>query len=298
MLCRPALLVLLMLALVAGCAADPAASSLSWYERTSPLQGPTGSDVVQIDIALLDQSLGDRYVNEDLWPLVDEQFVPLDRKRVLTENGFRVGLVSGITPEGLQAMLTSPRSNPNPREKHMRAGNTSSVELGPVLEHCRFAIKQEKDKTAPVFELKQALCTLELSPSLTPDGRTRLRFVPRIVYEGSPGLRGISAESINWLARQQRPAENFDALTFDVVVAANEYVVIGGRYDRPGTLGYACFARSEEVNPVQRLLAIRVTRLEPEAVFDSLEQKEALQKTPPLALQAVWTTSHGVEASP
>jgi hypothetical protein len=298
MLCRPALLVSLVIFLVAGCAADPAASSLSWYERTSPLQGPTGSDVVQIDIALLEQSLGDRYVNEDLWPLVDEQFVPLDRKRLLTENGFRVGLVSGITPDGLQAMLTSARSNPNPREKRMRAGNTSSVELGPIVERCRFAINQEKGKTATVVELKQALCTLEVCPSLAEDGRTRLRFVPRIVHEGSAGLQGITAGTINWLARQQRPVETFDQLTWDVSLAPNEYVVIGGRYDRPGTLGYSCFARAEEVNPVQRLLAIRVTRVQPEPEFDSLELKEALQKTPPLALQAVWTTSRGIESSP
>ena len=293
--CKPSLFLVLASCVMTGCATNPSRPSQSWYERTSLLQGPTGSDVVQIDMALLEQPVGDRYLNEDLWFLADEQFMPLDRKRTLADNGLRVGQISGITPPGLHALLTSERSNPNPRETQMRAKNTTSVELGPVVEQCHFGINKESAQTTKIIEIKNALCTLELTPSLADDGRVRLRFLPRVGQGSSGGLRGISPQSINWLAKQQKPDETFEQLAWDVSLLPNEYIVVGGRYDRPNTLGHACFIRTEEVNPIQRLLVIRVTRLQPESTFDPADQMESVHQSPPLALQAAWTISRADE---
>lgn len=297
--CRPFLPLPFLALLAMGCVTDPSRPVVSWYERTNVLQGPTGSDVVQIDVALLEQPIGDRYLNDELWTLADEQFLPLDRKKVFAENGLRIGQISGITPPGLQAMLTSDRSNPTPRQKQMRATKSTSIELGPVLEQCRFEINKDKNSPSTLVEMKQALCSLEVTPALGEEGRTRLHFVPRLAHGASNGLRGITPESINWLTKQQqRPAESFEQLGWDVSLLPNEYVVIGGRYDRPNTLGHTSFVRPDEVNPVQRLLVIRVTRLQPEPAFANSDQADSLHQSPPLALQAAWTTSRSSESSP
>jgi hypothetical protein len=262
------------------------------------LQGPTGSDVVQIDIALLEQPIGDRYLNEELWMLADEQFMPLDRKRILVDNGLRVGQISGITPPGLQALLTSERTNPNPRQAQMRAKNTTKVELGPVVEQCRFEINKESGQNSKIVEIKNALCTMEITPTLADGGRTRLRFLPHVGQGNAGGLRGISAQTINWLAKQQQPEERYEQLGWDVSLLPNEYIVVGGRYDRPNTIGQVCFIRTEEVNPIQRLLVIRATRVQPESPFASADQVERFQQSPPLALQAAWTISRTSDSAP
>jgi hypothetical protein len=60
-----------------------------------------------------------------------------------------------------------------------------------------------------------------------------------------------------WLMDNQRPAEDYTALSWEASLAPSEYLVIGGRYDRPDTLGHQCFVRPDETVPVQRLLVIR-----------------------------------------
>src|SRR5258707_2734089 len=67
----------------------------------SPLVGPVGSDVVIMDVALLERPVGDSYINHDLWLLADEQQIPFERKASLEQNGFVVGVVAGITPSRL-----------------------------------------------------------------------------------------------------------------------------------------------------------------------------------------------------
>ena len=109
----------LLLALTAGCAAGCFAGhttrAASLFEPLRPLLGPTGTDAVQLDVALIERPTGDRFLNEELWDLADEQGVAFEKKAALDDNGIRVGLIGGMPPAGLQALLTSERSCANPR---------------------------------------------------------------------------------------------------------------------------------------------------------------------------------------
>src|SRR5262249_53098611 len=140
--------------------------------------GPTGSDVIQMDVALVERPIGDRYINQDFWDFADEQIVALERKAVLEDNGFRIGQVGGITPAELQALLTSERSCANPRRIQLHAGKETALLLGPALAHCQFQIDHD-GRSAPVI-LEQAQCTLEVLPTLTREGRIQLQFTPQI----------------------------------------------------------------------------------------------------------------------
>ena len=107
----------------------------------SPLMASVaGEDVVYLDVAIIEQTFGDAFLNRELWSETDEeaihvegeQVVGLERKTALEQNGFRVGQVGGLLPSKLQDLLTSPRCCQTRRiQKH--AGNDITLA-------CRFAL--------------------------------------------------------------------------------------------------------------------------------------------------------------
>src|SRR2546423_4873835 len=100
----------LLLGLVGGCAG--AAGERADTGLRSAYQLPEG--YVQMDVALLERPLGDRYLNQTLWTYADETVVGLDARPQLDENGWRIGQIVGMPPGGLQTLLTSPRACLNP----------------------------------------------------------------------------------------------------------------------------------------------------------------------------------------
>ena len=75
-----------------GCATEKQATSISFFSKMRPQKAAlAGPEWVQIDIALLERPLHDRFINNELWQLADEQIVPLERKACLEEAGFRIG---------------------------------------------------------------------------------------------------------------------------------------------------------------------------------------------------------------
>jgi hypothetical protein len=250
-----------------------------------------------MDVALVATAAGDPFVNEELWAQADDQVLSLEQKALLDDNGFRVGQVGGVPPAGLQALLTSKRTCSDPRHIQQHAGKPTRLSLGPVLPVCEFQIRQE-DRTIPVV-LEQAECTLVVVPTLTPDGRTRLRCTPEIPHGHVTVGPQPDHDRTLWMLQKQQPTESYPALSWEVTLAANEYVIVGGRFDRPESLGHQCFIRTGEAVPQQRLLAIRTTRpaatTAGEPPSTSADEGRALGRSLPLALQAAWTTARGSE---
>jgi hypothetical protein len=71
------------------------------------------------------------------------------------------------------------------------------------------------------------------------------------------------------MLQEQLPTESYAALGFEVTLAPNEYILVGGRFDKPETLGHQCFVRADETKPVQRLLVIRTSRPAPGVIAEA-----------------------------
>jgi hypothetical protein len=290
---RRALFLGLLISLLVGCATDQPARSTSWLNRFRTLPGPTGPDVVQLDVALLERPVEDSYINGELWTLADEQAVSLEQRAGLEDNGLRVCQVGGITPARLQSLLTSERSCANPHRIQLHAGNPTTLSMGPIAAHCQFQISQE-DHLKEIL-LDQAKYELQVVASLTDEGKTRLRFTPQIRHgEAVPETVPVADRS-GYVLRFEPRTESYSSLSWEVTLAPNEYVVVGGRIDRPESLGYQWFVRRDEPVPVQRLLVIRTSRqiqgMGPDASFAVGEEEPTPSKVPPLALQAAWTSA-------
>lgn len=287
------ILVLGLLSMVCmGCTTKKSLRPSSWL---NPFQGPEAADVVVMDVVLLERPIGDRYINEELWTAADEQVIALERKALIEDNGFRIGQVGGIPPAGLQALLTSERSCVNPRRLGLHAEHPAIVKLGPTLPHCDFQI-HEDGKLRPVA-LEQADGALVIVPTLTRDGRTRLRCTPQL-QSGEKSLVPVpSADRSGWVLQEQRPTQTFAALNWEVTLAPNEYALVGAHYSRPGTFGHQCFIRKDGPVPVQRLLVIRTGRPDEgvgtETARGPLSGDALFRRAPPLAFQASYTAVRG-----
>jgi hypothetical protein len=244
-----------------------------------------------MDVAILERPVGDQALNQDIWALADEQAVAMEAKAVLDDNGLRVGQVGGITPPELQALLTSERSCVRSRRIQLHANNAQYITLGSAPAQCRFQLHQDRQEIPVALDKGQY--TLAVVPTLTEDGRTKLRFTPQI-QTGSPHLLPRPNESGGLEWQEQRPAENYTALSWEVTLAPNEYVLVGGRFDCPNTLGHASFIRPDEAKPVQRLLVIRTARpglgVTDETAANAMPP---LGRSPSLALQAARSTFRG-----
>jgi len=275
----------LLTAVLAGCTGGETTRTTSWLGGMQPLQVPGGADIVQMHVALIERPLGDAYLNERLWTLADEGAVPTDHKAALEDNGFRVGQVGGQTPPELLTLLTSSRSCANPRLIRLHTGDGKDLLLGPALPACRYQLEQDGQKEEVAVEQADAMVTVV--PALAPDGRIRLRFTPQVEY-GERKLVACPAEDHSGMVLlPKRAANRYPGLGWDVTLAPNEYVVVGARFDRPGSLGYQAFVRPDESPPVQRLLVIRTSRTAPEAPDDAGDgSEETLRQAPPVAYQA------------
>jgi hypothetical protein len=250
-------------------------------------QTPIGPDVVQVELVLLERPLNDRYINDELWRQADEQVVPLENKALLEENGFRVGQLGGLTPGELQTLLTTRGSGTDPRLLFIRAGKPQSLPLGPPRALCRFQVWQ-RGRPEQV-RLADAQAALELVPSITNDGRLRLRFVPQVEYGRSRLEMNPAEDNAGLVLQQQKPRRTYPGLAWEVVLAPNQYLIAGTRMDRPESLGYQCFFRPVESRPVQRLLVLRASRLaEPAVCLASTGPGASLSSQTALAVQAAY----------
>jgi hypothetical protein len=278
---------------VAGCFTGQTERCVCGLTPGGALGGPAGEDVVQIDVAVVERPLGDRYLNGDLWQLADEQSCwkgEQERKLVVEGNGFRVGQVGGLPPAALQGLLTSPRTCPDPHRLTVPAGQPTTLSLGPVCKRCRFLLRRGPEVAA--VELADAECLLEVVPTLTDDGRTLLHFTP-CVRHGRPRMVPYATQDPSgwrrWECMARQPEEAYPVLSWELSVAPNEYVVVGTLLGPADTLGQRCFAEGDGAEGVQRLLVLRTGRsLPPAAPAD-----EELARSPPIALRAAWGAARG-----
>ena len=290
---RLALVVVLWTGLAAGCQTEGKTGSTAWLPRFNPFQGPVGPDVVCLEVAPLEPPLGDPYINEELWQSADERLIEPEKKALMEESGFRIGQVGGLmTPPKFLALLISKRYCVNPRGLQVRAGQPTTLALGPTLPQCRFQVEQ--DGHPQEVEFQKADLKLSVVPSLTKEGTICLRFTPQVIHGDKVFRYRPAGDHFGWWPENQRPTENYAYLSWEATLAPTEYLVIGGRFDKTGTLGHQSFLRPDEVPPVQRLLVIRCAPLQRQPTVStsaSSDSPEEAGESVPLALQATWSSN-------
>src|SRR5437763_11296331 len=96
-MCRGAVLLNgLLICLLAGCFATDRLRERSFKERFRNLDLVDTSNLVQIEVRLIETRFGDNFINQELWDTgLDEQAAPFAQRSMLQSNGLRVGRVAG-----------------------------------------------------------------------------------------------------------------------------------------------------------------------------------------------------------
>nr|ALS88805.1 MetaGeneMark_Unknown Function [uncultured bacterium] len=279
-------MVVLFLFLGSGCASPQAGRPSSWLESFRAGKGLLEADVVQLDVALLERPAADKFINGDLWSFTAEQVVALERRTVVDQNGFRVGVLVGMPPGAFQELLTSERSCINPRRRIVPSGKVAGQTLGSPVADCRFTVFQ--GATPLEFRLQDVQFILDVTAFPTEDGRTRLQFTPKVQYGEVTREIQPAPDRTGFTMQMERPSKSFPDAGWEVTLAPSEFLVIGTREDRPESFGYQAFMQEEASPPVQRLLVIRTARAAgpDEAATPTLEDMARSNSALPLAIQA------------
>lgn len=283
----------LWLCLLTGCVSKDGGQRPAWENRFHSFNLEKTSNVVQLDVAVIERRVGDPYINQEVWGYTDEQVVDLERLALLEENGFRLGRIVGTTPAGLQRMLTSERSCANPRCFLLPSGKDRAIVLGSIQPRCCCTLFTSGQPVE--VELEQAQCSLLIRPTLTSDGQLTLHFTPRVEYGESTKQIHAARDLSGWVLEVQKPEKICTDLSWDVALTSNEYLIIGGLLQRPTSLGFQCFVERNAYSPVQRLLVIRAvhSRSRIDAEIADLPARTSEGAPLPLALQAIRPTVRG-----
>lgn len=263
-----------------------------------PMAGVVGEDVVYVDVAVIERTYGDAFLNHELWTEADEEVVrvedeptvSLERKTALEKNGFRIGQVGGLLPSKLQNLLTSRRSC-RTRRFQLHADSETTLSCGPPWPHCRCRLVHDGRATA--VNLDKAQCELAVVPSLADKEEIRLHFTPRIKH-GELTAAFVPVRDadgpLRWGRQEQQKEEVYPWLSWTLTVASNEYVVVGALLENGDTLGEQFFLTREEGQPiVQRLLVLRARHVPtPAGPVEAF-----LGPCPPLALRAGLIAARG-----
>jgi hypothetical protein len=289
---------------VLGCGTLSGGCLFGHKERTTarlhspPFAGVVGDDVIYLDVAFLERPLSETFLHRELWSEAneevvytdDDQLFNMERLTALQKNGFRVGQISGLLPTKLQDMLDTQRDC-QARRIQLHSGHETTLSLGPSATRC--CCRLNRDGRFTPVELTQAQCQLVVVPSLTDEGRIRLRFTPQILH-GQTKTAFLPVRcadgQLDW-ARQERPAEeSYPWLGWTLEVAPNDYVVAGPKLEKGETLGEQFFLTREEGCPiVQRLLVLRAAHVPTPAG----PPDELADRCPPLALRASLIAARG-----
>lgn len=249
-------------------------------------------DHALIEFAMIERPRGDEYINDELWKHTDE-FVTQDKRRILDDNGFRVGQLVGSPPEGFQKLLLSPRSCSNPQALIFPSGKTATIPF--PLSQQKMAYDFLHDGETKEITLDQTRFCLDVTARFDREGKTVVTFLPKVEHAAVVLPFQPAADHKSWELRTGKAAQKHPELSWEVTLGPNQYLVIGGRLERERTLGQAAFTMSDGADELQRLLVVRNCR----AVTSTESQQQSAQelihadRSTPLAVQATVPAARG-----
>ncbi len=234
------------------------------------------SVVLEIAVARVPSDIED--IEAALWQRVDEQHLPIDLRRRLSENGIRCALLGSQTPESLWKILESdelefadgPESATRRKgegtwreKKQSRAGKRYKIVTTPVRD--RLDVMTKEDGVVQGKTCKQAHCELALRSFPLGDGSVRLELTPEIHY--GPPRQTYVGDRDGFVIEAKQDELVFEQLRIESVLSPGQTLLISCTKDLAG-LGRHFFATSTAEAAAPKLVLIRVAQTQYDDLFD------------------------------
>lgn len=232
--------------------------------RTNPADRPTvarslapaiPADGLVVESVLVEQPAGDPFLDRGIWATAR----PVgggETRVLLAENGLRVGLITGTGPQRLQDLFASESDTVNSKRMSFASRKEAVVPTAGPVDPCAFAVVADLAGQPQRVNLKQARCGVLVRP-VAADGRVRLGCEPQIQHGTRRELIRPNEDGTRFTKSEEVPLERFPDLGFEVTLGPDDYLVVGGAADQPGTLGSVLFSAEANGRPRQRVLVIR-----------------------------------------
>lgn len=242
---------------LAGCLNDRPVRSSSLIDRVRGMGGPSGPDAVYIEYTVVERPAGNAAMNRLVWSNVDELVVPSEARALLSENGIRAGVVGGLLPSELEAMLQNPSSALGSRHRRLFVNNAAPITISGPVPQAEFLLRPTAEAKESSVRFDNAKFILNLTPRHGEPGRVLLTCTPEIEHHDKKRWMPLGAVGDAWAS--QKPVERFASLAFEVNLSPREFLVIGADYSRNGWFGNQIFSDTVKGGErVQRLLIVRV----------------------------------------
>lgn len=282
-------LVLLLLP-VTGCVHDRPARSSSFLDHFRGT-GPSGPDAVFLEYAVIERPEGSVTIDRDVWSNIDELIIPAESRVLLTENGFRVGMVGGLLPSELEGMISNPKSEIGHRQRRLYVNNQAALTINGPIGEAEFDLRTSSEAQPTSLKFEQAKFSINFTPTHASDGRITLRCVPEVEHQQKKNWLP-NGGSIGWM--NGASVESYDSLAWSVTLSPRDFLVIGAQRDSRAGLGRHAFCGERGKEKVQRLLVIRAGRLAPtETTLEPPPNVDSKEIITPIASQASFGGFHG-----
>ena len=269
-------------------------------------------DAVGLDIgvAQLDSSQSETF--ETFWGLLDQQELPLERRKVMDKNGLRVAIMSSHVPPQLNQLIDPQEIDPDllnkfekqlfakgllrPKQRMLsherisnREGQAHKVTASEVHQEVSWVIQTGDQQTAGSGKLVRGVISVTTYPQ--GDGSVRLVVRPEI-HHGHSRPR-IGAGQGSFLVESSQFITPLDELKFELVLRSGESLVIAPTKDVSdiGKILFGSFQTRENApeidlavpnKPVEthRMLLIRVVQTQMDDLFSDSNLNEKLTTTP------------------
>lgn len=245
-------------------------------------QRPISENTVMVEIARISLSSADEEATSDIWQEIDEQTLPLAKRRELYENGIRVGIIDYHIPEALREIMSRGNKSRGPNAEEMvRVDDEGTVAInqrrfpkGKRSEYVMVPLRDQLsllESTDGVLRGKtyhDAECKLILMAFPQNDGRVRIDVAPEIHhgqarqhYAGGEGMLRIETRKERRVLTQ---------VEFSAMLDSGQTLIVSATPDIKG-LGQAFFQREHAGMQRRQILLIRLAGTQ----FDDLFRASA-----------------------
>ena len=203
-----------------------------------------------------------------IWEEIDEQFLPIDVRRSMAANGFRVGLSGAQLPDFLRQSLdgdaTSTEQNLYARQKRLQSRNgRRSVIMVDAQPRSHVAVLFNEGGGVTGETYHNARCLFGVKTFAANDGRVRLELTPEVQH-GQPRTTWTGQDGAFRLNTEQA-SKTFDNFRMTATLSPGQTLLLTCTPDFLG-LGHQFFG-SDERDVRQRLLLIRIAQTQLDDLF-------------------------------
>jgi hypothetical protein len=215
------------------------------------------SEAILVQSILIEQPIGDQFLDRDLWTSVRPVGEP-ETRALLAENGLRAGVLSGSLPQRFQDLLDSEADIVSPpSEMSFNARKEGVIPTAGPIDSCRFKLLSDLAATPRHTEFERARCGVFIRPRVEASGRIQVYCEPHVQHGERRDQYRPNTDGTGFVKTEELPVERFPKLGFEALLEAGDCLVIGWNAEQSETLGQALFSAEVNNRPRQRVLVIR-----------------------------------------